>query len=547
MNDKELVNPFPELVDPRRRATATWAVHATKGASRVDKRNRVLYLSEQNRREAAKHELGHIAWSPVNVPQTAYHPMILQAVEDARINLGLERVGVPMQTEPEAVQDIADLFDAGIGDPLATIVRALACACDSDEVRALGRSALDRLDDRDATRIGHQWMDRLPITLRGQRGTPVQPFTVAVQESERLAADLKRWAESQRQQQSQPQQSEAGVKTVSLASEGDDQEANAKGSGDQEGDVGAEPGDDAGRGSVTGKYKSDEERIDIAEKPPAPMSDALRRAREESSRVLGRPGRADLSKPVASAAFGRLDPNKVREITARRDGRAARSLAEARLREVESRSAAARYAAATSRRHFGNGGVEESGLLDIEEPALVVPQLAAAAAAARLPRSSTEGSMIRRPDRYLIDGAIFARLGKRSGATVLLDQSGSMSVSPEETEALCVAAGRGATVATYSGDSGQGVLRIVARGSTRARPEAFMPYSGGNCVDGAALVWLSRQTGRLVWVSDGRVTDRNDRITREILAACEAVRERAGIIRVHTIGAALALLAMKRA
>lgn len=539
MEDKT-VNPFPDLVDPRKKSPKAWDVRPSMTSSRVDKRNRIMMLSVgPERRDAARHELGHIRWSPVNVPTTDYNPWILQAVEDARINVGLERAGVPLAACDETAEDLRDLFAANADDPLATIIRAVACTGDQ-VAEGIARQALSKLADRKAAAIGHAWLDRLAITMRGQRGAPVQPFTVAEQEAKRLAAELAQWAKEEEAPQEQEQEQPTPVESVLAAgSESSEQ-------GEQEA-PGNAPGNGAGgfSGKVEG-FKTDDQRRDQEADPI--RAAAVEEGRKAARSAIDNGGRADLAKPVATSTIAArpMDRAKLRAVQERAEQRANERAAARLASEARRVAAIGARQAATRTRVFGDGGNPESGVLRIETPPLVIPQPNVAANAARLPRCSTEGSMIRRPDRYMIDRAIFARLAKREGAVVLLDQSGSMSVSPEETEALCLAAGRGAVVATYSGGGGEGVLRIVASGSMRAAPEAFEAFMGGNCVDFAALRWLSQQPGRRLWVSDGGVSNVRDQRTETIVEAVRALTERSGITRAHRIDVACAMLRERR-
>ena len=49
---------------------------------------------EEGGEPVSMHELAHVAWSPDRFPEVDYPLILLQAVEDARINQGLARVGL---------------------------------------------------------------------------------------------------------------------------------------------------------------------------------------------------------------------------------------------------------------------------------------------------------------------------------------------------------------------------------------------------------------------------------------------------------------------
>lgn len=137
----------------------------------------------------------------------------------------------------------------------------------------------------------------------------------------------------------------------------------------------------------------------------------------------------------------------------------------------------------------------------------------------RLPRSiatrrrfaTDTGAVPRNWNRLASDGRVFTRKRNRpAGGTVLIDQSGSMSLCPDEVMAL-IEAFPGVTIATYAGSDNRGILYIIARDGRRATPADCQHPMGGNIIDGPALDWLCQQPGPRVWVSDGYVTGRRDK------------------------------------
>jgi hypothetical protein len=122
----------------------------------------------------------------------------------------------------------------------------------------------------------------------------------------------------------------------------------------------------------------------------------------------------------------------------------------------------------------------------------------------------------RYPHRALLpgsDGCAFSnrRAGRQN--TVLIDCSGSMTLSAEDMRGLLERA-KGAAVAGYAGlpsDNSRGRLLILARNGRVADAECVARLLGsGNVVDGPALQWLGRQPGNRVWISDGGVTGVGD-------------------------------------
>jgi hypothetical protein len=111
--------------------------------------------------------------------------------------------------------------------------------------------------------------------------------------------------------------------------------------------------------------------------------------------------------------------------------------------------------------------------------------------------------------RFCTDQRIFAVEDRRMSApTILVDLSGSMSLSVEQVQAL-VEEYPYCTIATYSGRDSWGALRIIAGGGKYTTRNCWLQPpsgSGNNTVDAPALRWLARQGAPRVWVSDGYVT-----------------------------------------
>jgi len=121
----------------------------------------------------------------------------------------------------------------------------------------------------------------------------------------------------------------------------------------------------------------------------------------------------------------------------------------------------------------------------------------------RTRRALPEGSFPRNWHRLTTDGAIFSRKAKRlPGGAVLIDQSGSMALSPADVLAI-VSAAPAAIVATYAGEARTGTLRVLAMNGKRVNDADVHLAHGGNTVDGPALEWIARFPGPRFWVSDG--------------------------------------------
>lgn len=154
-------------------------------------------------------------------------------------------------------------------------------------------------------------------------------------------------------------------------------------------------------------------------------------------------------------------------------------------------------------------------------------------------RFDVVGSRLAHPSREWRDAQrrIFLRRREHAGGVVLIDQSGSMDIGEGELDAL-LGAVPGVTVLGYShrpGDvTGQPNAWVLA--TARERVRVAPTGNVGNGVDGPALHWaLSwRASGeRLVWVTDGQVTDSNDHPNEQLTGECAqlVVRHRIELVR----------------
>jgi hypothetical protein len=435
--------PYPELVEKGRPRTP-WKIEDSNAHDWLpsngvtDKRARRIFVPlEAGGRGVSLHELAHVHWSPERFPRVRYPLILLQAVEDARINLGLELIGLPVTLDREGLAHVAHLAaqDAKSGDIAATIIRAVA---------SLGTRAAESLRDEisalppRASALAGDCVARVESRLtraRMRAGGPVAPFRVARQIARDLARDLDRH----------------GLLRKDLAVEG------------------------VGCCQVL---------VD---------SDA------------SGPSAARVGRGTAYERFLK------------------------RLR-------------ATGR---GAGDSVPVGTMKIARPPLTVRQRSVLRAGMSRSRCSIEGTQITRPDRLVLDRAIFSRRGRGGGGTMLVDTSGSMSLSADEVEKIVRAAGGAAVVAIYSGKGDEGELRVVARGDRRAPSEYFKPFGAGNVVDLPALEWLAKQPEPRWWISDGCVTGADDKGCEVLLAQCFDLVKRARIERVDDAEAAIAALKSK--
>lgn len=129
---------------------------------------------------------------------------------------------------------------------------------------------------------------------------------------------------------------------------------------------------------------------------------------------------------------------------------------------------------------------------------------------------------------------IFKHKVKVKGGIVVVDISGSMSLSQEDVEAIVTAA-PAAIIIAYS-YTGHGVPNawIFAKRGWRVRDIPYVGHSG-NGVDGPALAWAVKQRHPgepIVWISDGQVTTKNDGQNLEIIQQCAQLVKKHKIIMI---------------
>ena len=157
-------------------------------------------------------------------------------------------------------------------------------------------------------------------------------------------------------------------------------------------------------------------------------------------------------------------------------------------------------------------------------------------------RSTDEGSYPRQLHRLLIDGKIFRHTRRGRGGAVLIDGSGSMQLGNDDIQKILNAA-PGCTVAVYSGNTHDGVLRVLAQDGRQVDKQFIgAPAGGANVVDGPALQWLSKQAKPRIWVSDGQVTGVHDRMSAINTLECVGLTRRHQIAQEKDMGKAVKLL-----
>lgn len=144
---------------------------------------------------------------------------------------------------------------------------------------------------------------------------------------------------------------------------------------------------------------------------------------------------------------------------------------------------------------------------------------------------------------------IFDRVTRGEGGVVLIDFSGSMSLSESNVKSMLEAA-PSATVAFYSANNSRdNNLFVIGRKGKMV--DKLPEPAGGNGVDGPALEWAIKQRKSLkepvIWVSDGGVTGKRDNWDERLTMECIRICQRNGIYVVPRASDAISMLnALKR-
>lgn len=154
----------------------------------------------------------------------------------------------------------------------------------------------------------------------------------------------------------------------------------------------------------------------------------------------------------------------------------------------------------------------------------------------------------RRINRMLTDPQrrVFDRTNRGIGGVVVIDQSGSMSLSIEEVETI-MEASPGCTIIGYSHKAGStGIPNIWILAENGRRTENVRKGSGGNGVDVPAVKFAASKARRgepILWVTDGMVTSsHNDQLYDNLEEDAARVVRRHGIHMVPDVKGAVEAL-----
>lgn len=189
--------PYPELANPG----PHWRVLDSTdrpwlpSVGVTDMDNRVVYTPlTADGSPVSTHEMGHVALSPPQLPRVRFDPLVLHAVEDARVNLALEAWGLGLRFDPAHLAEVRLRGVNDLRDDRAHLFLLRAVA-------SLGTSAVPVLLEELAAAPSHveDWVlrylrgveSRLE-TSRLRVGGRAAPFRVGLGIARELARELRR-------------------------------------------------------------------------------------------------------------------------------------------------------------------------------------------------------------------------------------------------------------------------------------------------------------------------------------------------------------------
>ncbi|MBW2419261.1 MAG: hypothetical protein JRH19_11985 [Deltaproteobacteria bacterium] len=197
MTDHYRYMPYPELVEG-----APWDEPyriidsgsepglPSRGVTDMTKRRLFVPLGEDGR-PIARHELAHVHWSPQRLPRVRYPLIVLQVVEDARINLALERLGLAVRLDPEQRTHVLHLAHQELkSGKLASFTLRWAASLGTDCAPDLERAAAEAAGTNAA--FAAKLVKRVETRLeRARKGEVIAPFKAAMTTARELARVLR--------------------------------------------------------------------------------------------------------------------------------------------------------------------------------------------------------------------------------------------------------------------------------------------------------------------------------------------------------------------
>ena len=163
----------------------------------------------------------------------------------------------------------------------------------------------------------------------------------------------------------------------------------------------------------------------------------------------------------------------------------------------------------------------------------------------RKKRGMQSGRRVSYPSRLLTDPErrIFSQKVKVKGGIVVVDISGSMSLSQADIESI-VEAAPAAVIMAYSdcGENSPNAWLLANRGWRVSHVDNIGGMNNG--VDGTALTWAIRHKKYgedIVWVSDGQITSMNGGQRDELAIQCAKLVKKHRIIMIPSVQEAVAM------
>lgn len=202
----------------------------------------------------------------------------------------------------------------------------------------------------------------------------------------------------------------------------------------------------------------------------------------------------------------------------------------------------------TGNKHKIEGNEDKRGPIRWAEMEIVRPPLVKKMPMWKLQRKNAptdEGTIPTYMYRFAVDKRVFRRTSRNYGASVLIDDSGSMSLTVEELDEI-VENVPGVIIAAYAGNDYQGRLKILAQDGKRVGPDDLKVGYGGNDVDLPALQWLASQPEPRIWVSDGQVVSPSHGFSPVVVMQCMSFARDNKINRAEDVKEAREMLTGKK-
>lgn len=503
--------PFPELL--RLGRGGKWDIAGSDSRKRAhvapaDRQILVPLDSTRESRGIRAHELGHAQWSPaVQVSaiesETGIPAILIQAVEDARINLNLGRSGV----------DISD----GLADTatLATIANKASGMLHEEDIEgalAFATAALVSCIgiEKDYRRLSSHFKT-LKLGVAAERAAKVRalmeespgyiPFRKTLQASQYMLIMTE-------EEEEEPEQLQIPM------------EADKHGEGEGDASSGESDAKPAG--------KPRETKPEDPTPPASPEDKSIKRPPEKPA-------------PSKGAYKEKKETPEQEASRKRKDRVTKRKAVFSSLSKKTETTKGSFHDSDPLRQMIGYPPAKEArkprwGRMTIETPPL--PRKYRELFGKKAKSDSDFGLDLLHVERAYEDGHIFRTVsaGKRKGGSVLLDCSGSMGLSDEMIRKIIKALPLSIIALYGGGERESGTLRIIARKGSMIDLKAMKaPGLGYNIIDGPALEWLSKQQQPRYWYSDGYVTGVDESRDSALMDDAQNIVLRSSIRRVTKI------------